>query len=60
MTTSHEFGKHIIKLTEKMHEHLWSQCYLLISGQAHCERKKVLFLSRSLITARISSIITAA
>ena len=35
-----------------MHEHLWSQCYLLLSGQAHCKRKKVLFLSRSLKTTR--------
>ena len=28
-----------------MHEHLWSQCYLLLSAQAYCERKKVLFLN---------------
>ena len=33
-----------------MHEHLWSQWYLLLLGQAHCEREKVLFFSRSLIT----------
>ena len=33
-----------------MHEHLWSQWYLLLLGQAHCGRKKVLFFSRSLIT----------
>ena len=33
-----------------MYEHLRSQWYLLLLGQAHCGRKKVLFFSRSLIT----------
>ena len=33
-----------------MYEHLRSQWYLLLLGQAHFGRKKVLFFSRSLIT----------